>query len=611
MDCLVSLSSGVAFLYSTVASIVWLAQQDTGVAAPETYFETPAILIALIVLGRFLERRAKHRTGDALRSIRALQSPTALLDGGDEESGGAEVHISLVDVGDRLRVLPGARVPVDGVVVSGSTTVDEAMVTGEARPVVKEVDSALIGGTSNIDGCVVMRATRRADESMVAHIAALMTDAQASKPSIQLLADRVASRFVPAIVTLAVVVFGIWLALTGTGTVVLDSDEPHWAVFSARFAIALLVVSCPCAVALATPTVMTVACGVAARFGMLVKDGAAVEQLHRVTDVIFDKTGTVTVGKPTLVDVYVRASGDAARRRLLQAVVAAERGSEHALARGLVAGCSALLGDGAAALEASEFRAIAGRGVVCVVDGGVGAVVVGTPELLRDEARVELSDKQLRCLDRSVNTVVFVAIGGQFAGALALADAVRDEATAVVRWLRERRSVNVWLVSGDDVAATHAAARTVGLDEQRVVARASPADKAERVKQLQAGGAVVVHVGDGVNDAVALIQANVGVAMASSTDVAASAADIVLLKDDLRDIVTLLALARSAVWRVRANLLWAFLYNLTAMPLAAGVFYGLGDVHIPPAWAGASELLSSLPVVVASLLLYRFKAPRV
>jgi P-type Cu+ transporter len=565
-------------------------------------------LIALIVLGRFLERRAKHRTGDALRSIRALQAPTALLGSDNDDESAEEIHVSLVEVGDLLRVLPGARVPVDGVVVRGSTTVDEAMVTGEARPVVKQIDSALIGGTSNIDGFVLMRAVHRADESMVAHIAALMSDAQATKPQIQLLADRIAVRFVPIVVALALAVFGIWLSLTGSGFVAVDDRSAHWAVFSARFAIALLVVSCPCAVALAAPTVVVVACGIAAQHGLLLKNGASIEQLHRVTDVFFDKTGTVTVGKPQLVGVHAVGIK---KRRLLNIVAACESGSEHALARGIVDGCRTQLANEAKAVGVRSFRAVPGGGVVCEIDDDEKTLVIGTPQLLLAEAQIELSDEQLNCLDKSINTVVYVALGGRFVGALALADVVRDEAASVVRWLGERHNIAVWLVSGDDQQATSAVAAAVGIDAVRAIGRASPANKAERVKQLQATGRIVMHVGDGVNDAVALTQANVGCAMASSTDVAASAADVVLLKDDLRDIVCLLALARSAVWRIRINLAWAFVYNLAAMPLAAGAFYPLGSVSIPPAWAGASELLSSLPVLLASLLLYRFKPPTI
>lgn len=628
MDCLVMLSTTIAYVYSTIASIVWLAVDGADESVHvETYFETPAILLALIVIGRWLEKRAKHKTGQALRSIRGLQAPSATLikDVGDDS--GRTIDCALIDAGDLLRLVPGDRVPVDGVVVRGTTTVDEAMVTGESRPQVKQVDSKLIGGTSNIDGCVVMRAEAGVQESTVAQIVQLMSDAQDTKPSVQLLADKIASVFVPVIMVLALVVFGIWLALVYGSTLIEVEPNVNPAVFAMRFAIALLVVSCPCAVALAAPTVVVVAAGVAARHGLLLKNGESLERLHRVTDVLFDKTGTITRGELRVVAICaVSAKGrtkavvpsdelDDASARLLDLCASAENGSEHSLARGIEASAKRHLPNWTARAT-SGFRAVPGQGVVCEIDG-VGSVVVGTPQLLEAEAGVEvdepLSMRRRLCEvagDLS-STIVYVSVAGSLVGALALADTIRPEAAAVIKWLTERRRVRVWMVTGDNEHAATAMANVAGVANERVVAGVSPAGKAEHVRALQANGGVVCHVGDGVNDAVALTQADIGLAMSSGTDVASSAADIVLMKNDLRDVVVLLDLARAAVWRIRINLGWAFIYNLLAMPLAAGAFYPLGRVALEPGLAGASELLSSLPVVLCSVLLARYRPPSV
>lgn len=448
----------------------------------------------------------------------------------------------------------------------------------------------------------------------------------------------------PIIIVLSLVIFGLWLALI-YATTLIDTGGVHGAVYAMRFAIALLVVSCPCALALAVPPVVVVGAGVAARYGLLIKDGRAFEQLQRLTDIFFDKTGTITRGKPRVVALCtpnktkkskkgaatskkpsyavlaVGTSGslgdDNAARELLDICASIEAGSEHPLARGIVLAAKELLGAAWKSRETGEFRAIVGQGVECEIGGE--QMRLGTPELLAAQADCDVGDPAI--VEKAVReaigdetgeqslSIVFASIGRRLLGAIALADVPRPEAAAVVRWLVEKRGVNVWLVTGDNASAAQCAARAVGIAPARVVASVSPAAKAEHVRKLQASGAVVCHVGDGVNDAVALTQADVGIAMSSGADVASSAADVVLLKEGLRDVMVLVDVARAVVLRIRINLSWAFIYNLLAIPIAAGAFEPLNFV-LPPSLAGLSELLSSLPVIVVALLLYRYSAPQ-
>jgi Cu+-exporting ATPase len=453
-------------------------------------------------------------------------------------------------------------------------------------------------------------------------------------------ADRVAAWFVPIIVVVSFAIFGLWLALI-YATTLIDTGGIHGAVYAMRFAIALLVVSCPCAVALSVPPVVVVGAGVAARSGLLVKDGRAFEQLQRITDIFFDKTGTITLGKPRVVALCtpnkkkskktankkaaaaykVLAVGDGpiddmSARELLDVCASVEAGSEHPLARGIVLSAKEHLGAGWERRATAEFRAIAGQGVECDVGGE--RAHVGTPQLLAEQAHCDVGDTAaVESAARSAIgdeagelslTIVYASVAGRLLGAIVLADMPRPESAAVVRWLADKRGVTVWLVTGDNASAAQCAARAVGISAANVVAAVSPAGKAEHVRKLQANGAVVCHVGDGVNDAVALTQADIGVAMSSSTDVASSAADVVLLKDGLRDIVVLVDIARAVVLRIRINLSWSFIYNMIAIPIAAGAFQPLSFV-LPPALAGLAELLSSLPVIVVAILLYRYSAP--
>jgi Cu+-exporting ATPase len=465
---------------------------------------------------------------------------------------------------------------------------------------------------------------------------------QTSKPNAQLIADRVAAWFVPIIVVVSLAIFGLWLALI-YATSLIDTGGVHGAVYAMRFAITLLVVSCPCAVALSVPPVVVVGAGVAARNGLLVKDGRAFEQLQRITDIFFDKTGTITRGKPRVVALCTpkiaklkrkmrkplkykvfaldeQPDGvreDAAARELLDLCASVEAGSEHPLARGIVLAAKEHLGEAWERRVTAEFRAIAGQGVECDVDGA--RAHVGTPQLLAEQALCDVGDtaaaeKAARTAIGDLSgelslTIVYACVGRRLLGAIVLADMPRPESAAVVRWLTDKRGINVWMVTGDNASAAQCAARAVGIAPSNVVASVSPAGKAEHVRKLQSEGAVVCHVGDGVNDAVALTQADIGIAMSSSTDVASSAADVVLLKDGLRDIVVLVDVARAVVLRIRINLSWSFVYNLTAIPIAAGAFQPLSFV-LPPALAGLAELLSSLPVIIVALLLYRYSAPR-
>ncbi|MDQ3705348.1 MAG: heavy metal translocating P-type ATPase [Chloroflexota bacterium] len=563
MNTLVSLGTTAASAYS-----LYILVRD-GLQA-QTYFEVAAVIITLVLLGRFLEARARGRTSDAIRKLVGLQPRTATVLRGDVEE---QVPVGSVLPGDLLLVRPGEKVPVDGVVVDGESALDESMLTGESMPVEKRPGSALIGATLNGQGALRFRATQVGRQTVLAKIVRLVEEAQGSKAPIQALVDRVAGVFVPVVLGVALLTFLGWWLLAG---------DPVRGLINA---VAVLVIACPCAMGLATPTAIMVGTGRGAEKGVLVKGGMALEQANRVTTVLLDKTGTLTQGKPSLTDA-VSLNG-LSREEMLHLAAAAERGSEHPLGRAVAAGVSDL-----GPTTVSAFRSVTGQGVSATVDGR--RVLVGKPQLLDTEG-VDFSPAvpEMAKLERLGKTAMLVSADDKLVGLLAVADTLKPEAAGAVARL-QALGIEVAMVTGDNRHTAEAIAAQVGLD--RVFAEVSPAGKAEVVRSLQAEGKVVAMVGDGINDAPALAAADLGVAIGTGTDVAIAASDITLMSGNLHGVVEALQLSRKTVRTVRWNLFWAFIYNALGIPLAA-----LGLLN--PIFAAAAMAFSSVFVVTNSLRL--------
>ncbi len=564
MDTLVALGASAAY-FSSLAELIWTPH-------PQVYFETAGTIITLILLGRWLEAGAKRRASNTMQSLIALAPKTArqVLDAGKER----DIPIEILRPGAVVRVRPGEKVAVDGVVVGGASSVDESLLTGESLPVEKTIGDKVIGGTVNGSGTLLFRASAVGADTMLARMVRLVEDAQGSKAPIQRLADQVAAVFVPVVLVVSLVTFLVWLLALHAG--VAGALLP---------AVAVLVIACPCALGLATPTAIIVGVGRGASLGILIKNGEALERAHKISRVILDKTGTMTTGRPVLTDVILHNGLD--RQGLLRLAAAAERGSEHPLAGAIVAGA------GSEIAEAEAFRNLPGLGIEASV-GGV-EVLVGTPALL-GQSGVALSEAaagEMARLETEGKTPVLVAVGGGEAGILAVADTVRPGAKDAVARLH-RMGLSVALLSGDSLRVAQAVAGQVGITE--VAAGVRPDGKAAAVKEWQQHGIQVAMVGDGVNDAPALAQADLGIAMGQASDVALEAADITLLRSDLGGIADALLLSRRTMKTIRQNLFWAFIFNAVGIPLAA-----LGLLN--PMLAALAMAFSSVTVVTNSLRL--------
>ena len=567
MDTLVALGASAAY-FSSLAELIWSPR-------PRVYFETAATIVTLILLGRWLEARARRRATDTIRSLAVLVPRTARRV--REDGGESDVPVETLRPGDILRVRPGEKIAVDGIVTGGASAVDEALLTGESLPVEKVVGDAVIGGTLNTSGALLCQATATGADTALAHMVRLVEEAQGSKAPVQKLADRVSAVFVPAVLGVALLTFLFWFFGAHAG--IAGALVP---------AVAVLVIACPCALGLATPTAIMVGVGRGASLGILIKNGEALERAHRVSRVVFDKTGTLTEGRPALSDVVAR--GRLGRQELLRLTAAAERGSEHPVGRAIVAGADAegLVGD------ADTFTSLAGAGVRASVDGQ--DVLVGNMALLResDIAIPEAAAADLARLEAKGKTAVLVAVGGETVGLLAVADTVRPSAKDAVARLN-RLGVAVSLLTGDGARVAEVVAGLVGIQE--VEAGVRPDGKAAAIKKWQDGGrARVAMVGDGVNDAPALAQADLGIAMGRATDAAMAAADITLLRADLNGVADALLLSRRTMTIIRQNLFWAFAFNVIGIPLAA---LGLLD----PMLAALAMAGSSVSVVSNSLRL--------
>jgi len=578
MNTLVALGTGAAFLYSFVATVAPGIFARNGIVAA-VYYEAVIIIIGLVLTGRALEARARRKTSVALRQLATLIPPRARV----EQSGEwVEKPVEQIGSGETILVRPGERVPVDGVIIDGSSAVDESMLTGEPMPVMKASGDRIVGGTVNTTGAFRYRATSVGADSVLARLVKLMREAQSSRAPIQRLADRVSAVFVPVVVAIAIATFVAWYLLADTAAV------PR----GLAAAVAVLIIACPCAMGLAVPTAVMVATGRGAELGLLIKGGEVLQRAGDVDTVVFDKTGTITEGKPAVTRVNPQAGWS--EEQLLAIAASVEHSSEHPLATAVVA---------AAGLRriplkpVTEFRSHTGAGVAGIVDGAT--VVVGNAKLMRLIAGdVEIPD--IVQGDEGAETRLYVAVDGRMAGLIAVSDPIRAAAALTVSSLRSQ-GIDVVLLTGDMRATADSVAASTGIGT--VIAEVLPEGKVAEIRRLQAEGRVVAMVGDGINDAPALAQSDVGIAMATGTDIALEASDIAMMRPDLTAVSSAISLSRRAMNTMKQNLFWAFVYNVIGIPVAAGVLYPFTGLMLSPILASAAMALSSVSVVTNSLRL--------
>jgi Cu+-exporting ATPase len=585
MNTLIAVGTGAAFLYSLVATFAPGVFTGRGLM-PDVYYEAVVTIIALILLGNALEARAKRQTATALRGLIALQPKTARVVRNLVEQ---DLPIEEVASGDVVVVRPGERVPVDGTVASGKSAVDESMLTGESLPVEKQAGDPVFGGTVNSTGAFKLRATTVGADSTIHRIIKLMREAQGSRAPIQALADRISAVFVPVVISIAIATFVAWYLLSPDGSMVRG--------FAA--AVAVLIIACPCAMGLAVPTAVMVATGRGAQWGILIKGGEALERAGSLTTVVLDKTGTVTAGKPALTDLIVHDPA-IGQRELLRLVASLESRSEHPLAAAIVARAKE---DKLSLSEPEEFSALGGKGATGRV-GGI-AVAAGNLDLMEGQG-VEagaLSHDAIRLADQG-KTPMYVSLNGKLAGLIAVADPIRPESRAAIAGLQQL-GLHVILVTGDNERTAKAIAQEAGISS--VVAGVLPEGKVTQIKRLQQQGQVVAMVGDGINDAPALAQADVGIAMGSGSDVAVEASDITLMRPTLLGVVQAIRLSRRTMGTMKQNLFWAFFYNVVGIPVAAGVLYPWLGIMLSPVIASAAMAFSSVSVVFNSLRLRRLR----
>jgi Cu+-exporting ATPase len=587
MNTLIAVGTGAAYLYSVVATLAPNVFIERGLA-PDVYYEAVVLIIALILTGNWLEARAKRRTSAALRGLVSLQPKTAwvLRDGREVELAVEQVHR-----GDSFLVRPGERVPVDGVITSGESAIDESMLTGESRPVHKRGGDRVVGGTVNGTGALRATATTLGEESALARIVTLMRQAQASRAPIQRLADRVSAVFVPGVIAIAAVTFVVWL--------ILGRATPSATVHAFAASIAVLIIACPCAMGLAVPTAVMVATGKGAEMGLLIKGGEALERAGAIDTVVVDKTGTLTEGRPTVTDIVTQST--VRQEDMLRLVAAVERLSEHPLASAIVRYAHER---GIEPSAATEFEAVSdpGRGV----EGRVGgAEVIAGNEVMMQAHGVDTSPLagDAARLAADAKSIVFVAEDGRLLGMLGVADPIRATSAPAIRALAAM-NLDVVLLTGDNRPTADAIAREAEIDS--VVAEVLPEGKVDEVRRLQYEGHVVAMVGDGINDAPALAQADVGFALSSGTDIAIDASDVTVMRPDLMAVADGIALARRTMRTMRQNLFWAFVYNVVGIPIAAGVLYPFFGVMLSPVIASAAMALSSVSVISNSLRLRSF-----
>ncbi len=581
MDTLIALGTSAAFFYSLFATVFPAFFLNQGLM-PEVYYETAAVVITLILLGKWFENRAKRQTSEAIRKLMGLQARDARVIRNGRE---IDVPIKEVQIGDIILVRPGEKIPVDGEIISGSSTIDEAMVTGESIPVKKQPGDEVIGATINKTGSFQFKATRVGKDTVLAQIVKLVQDAQGSKAPIQRLADKVTGWFVPVVIAIAIATFVLWFVIMGNISLALITT------------VGVLIIACPCALGLATPTSVMVGTGKGAENGILIKGAESLELAHKIQTIVLDKTGTITQGKPTVTNyATVRGITNGLELKLLRLVATVERNSEHPLAEAVVRYAQSQNIEPA---EATDFEAVAGSGVQGIVSERL--VQIGTERWMSElGVTINALQEQKNTWEADGKTVVLIAVDGELEGIMGIADAIKPSSPAAVRALRNL-NLEVVMLTGDNQKTADAIAREVGI--VRVEAQVRPDHKAEKVKELQQEGKIVAMVGDGINDAPALAQADVGIAIGTGTDVAIAASDITLISGELQGIVTAIQLSKATISNIRQNLFFAFIYNVLGIPIAAGILFPFFGWLLNPIIAGGAMAFSSVSVVTNALRL--------
>jgi Cu+-exporting ATPase len=581
MDTLIAIGTGSAFLYSIFATVkIYLGSFEF---AQSLYFESAAVVISLVMLGKYLEAASKGKTSEAIKKLMQLKPTTASIEKDGHE---LEVPLDEVSVGDIVIVRPGSAYPVDGIVTDGVSTADESMLTGESLPVEKQPESNVTGGSINGEGLIKFRATRVGNDTALSKIIQLVEDAQGKKAPIAKLADIVSGWFVPVVLGIAIISAVAW-ALAGR-----DFN------FVLTIFVSILVIACPCALGLATPTAIMVGTGKGAELGILLKGGEALETTHKITAVVLDKTGTITEGKPKLTDI--RTYGEISENESLLLCASAERGSEHPIARAIVEDAES---KNLALINPESFKAVPGRGIDAVVSGRT--ILAGNLKLMNENGvDTGIAEHDSASLSSAGRTLMYVAVDGRLASLMAAADTVKQSSREAIGKLK-KLGIKVYMITGDNKNTADVIAKEVGIEN--VLSDVMPQDKASEVKRLQEQGQKVAMVGDGINDAPALVQADVGMAIGTGTDVAVESADVVLMRGDLNEVPTSIALSRATIRNIKQNLFWAFIYNLIGIPFAAGIVYLFGGPLLSPIFAGAAMAFSSVSVVTNALRLRNFK----
>ncbi|MDW7662541.1 MAG: heavy metal translocating P-type ATPase [Bacillota bacterium] len=580
MDSLIAIGTGAAVIYGFYAVVqIYNGNYEY---AKELYFETAGVIITLILLGKYLESVTKGKTSEAIKKLMGLAPKTATVIHGDQE---VIIPIEEVEVGDVILVKPGEKIPVDGIIIEGYTSIDESMLTGESMPVEKTIGDKVIGASINKNGSVKFKANKVGKDTALAQIIKLVEDAQGSKAPIAKLADVISGYFVPVVIVIAILAGLAWF-ISGQSV-----------IFSLTIFIAILVIACPCALGLATPTAIMVGTGKGAEYGVLIKGGGPLETAHKIKTVVFDKTGTITEGKPKVTDVVT--SGNISEDRLLQLAASAEKGSEHPLGEAIVKESEK---KNVEILKVSKFNAIPGFGIEVEIEGN--QILLGNKKLMV-ERNIEITlQEESDALANEGKTPMFIAINNNLEGIIAVADVTKESSALAIKKLHEM-GIKVAMITGDNKRTAEAIAKQVGIDI--ILAEVLPQDKANEVKKLQSNGNVVAMVGDGINDAPALAQADVGMAIGSGTDVAMESADIVLMKSDLLDVVTAIQLSKKTIRNIKQNLFWAFAYNTAGIPVAAGLLYIFGGPRLNPMIAAGAMAFSSVSVLLNALRLKKFK----
>ncbi len=581
MDSLIAMGTSAAVLYS-LYSTYRISIGDFGYME-DLYFETAGVIITLILLGKSLEAVSKGKTSEAIKKLMGLAPKTAIVIQDGKE---VELPIEEVEVNDIILVKPGDKIPVDGIVQEGLTSIDESMLTGESMPIEKKQGDKVFAASINKNGSIKFKATKVGSDTALAQIIKLVEDAQGTKAPIAQMADIVSGYFVPIVFVIALLSSLAWL-ISGQS-----------AVFSLTIFISVLVIACPCALGLATPTAIMVGTGKGAEYGILIKGGVALETTHKINTIVFDKTGTITEGKPEVTDILT--IGDITKNRLLQIAASAEKGSEHPLGEAIVRGAEK---ENLEVLKLDSFEAIPGYGIQVIIEGS--KILLGNRKLMVDRG-ISLSalEKESDRLASEGKTPMYIAMGEELSGIIAVADVVKESSAKAIKKLHEM-GIEVAMITGDNRRTAEAIAKQVGID--RVLAEVLPQDKSNEVKKLQAEGKMVSMVGDGINDAPALAQADIGIAIGSGTDVAMESADIVLMRSDLMDVPTAIQLSKSTIRNIKQNLFWAFGYNVLGIPVAAGLLYAFGGPTLNPILAAAAMSLSSVSVLTNALRLKGFK----